>query len=210
MRNDPPSKGGRGHVGFVVKCQEITMSEDLISVIDVARQTGRRKASIFKVLKRLSIEPTKMRSSASRGQLISYITIEEFRQVLSEMESPENLDIEADEENESVPEILLTEQGFFYLLMLEPDHDPGRFKVGFTVNLSERLRALRCSAPFVKAIHTWPCKRLWEKTAIECVTEGCSRLHTEVFRAQSLESIKEKCEKFFELMPKLPFKNSCI
>ena len=66
------------------------MSEDLISVIDVARKTGRRKASIFKVLKRLSIEPTKMRSSASRGQMISYITTKEFRQVLSEMESPEN------------------------------------------------------------------------------------------------------------------------
>ena len=185
------------------------MSEDLISVIDVARQTGRRKASIFKVLKRLSIEPTKMRSSASRGQLISYINIEEFHRVLSEMESPVNLDIEVDERNESVPEILLTEQGFFYLLMLEPNHDPGRFKVGFAANLSERLRALRCSAPFAKVIHTWPCKRLWEKTAIECVTEGCSRLHTEVFRTQSLESIKEKCEKFFELMPRLPFKDSC-
>lgn len=75
------------------------------------------------------------------------------------------------------------------MLLLEPDHDPRRFKVGFTINLAERLRQLRCSAPLTKVIATWPCKRLWERTAIECVVNGCERLHTEVFRATSLESV---------------------
>ena len=107
----------------------------------------------------------------------------------------------------SQQEILISEglrtedsRGVFYLLLLEPEHDPGRFKVGFAVSLSERLRTLRCSAPFLKVVKTWPCKSLWEKTAIECVAESCKRLHTEVFRAQSIESVVEKCERFFELM----------
>jgi hypothetical protein len=44
---------------------------------------------------------------------------------------------------------------------------------------------------------------LWEKTAIDCVTEGCKQLHTEVFRTQSIEPVLQRCEQFFSLMPKL-------
>jgi hypothetical protein len=91
----------------------------------------------------------------------------------------------------------------FYLLLLEPDHDPGRFKVGFALSVPERLRQLRCSAPFAKVVCAWPCKRLWEKSAIECVAEGCERLHTEVFRTSSLGSVVARCDQFFALMPKL-------
>ena len=95
--------------------------------------------------------------------------------------------------------------GFFYLLCLE---DPSRFKVGFASNLNERLRQHRCSAPYTQVVKTWPCRRLWEKTAIECVTDGCERLHTEVFRSQSLESVEQKCERFFTLMPQLSGRQS--
>jgi hypothetical protein len=107
------------------------------------------------------------------------------------------------EQDGADPKQLLLDQGVFYLLLLEPDHDPGRFKVGFAINLPDRLRALRCSAPFAIVIKSWPCKNLWEKTAIECVSEGCERLHTEVFRTASIETVIAKCESFFALMPKL-------
>ena len=91
--------------------------------------------------------------------------------------------------------------GVFYLLHLEPEHDPNRFKVGFASNLDERLRQHRCSAPLAQIVKTWPCRRLWEKTAIACVTEGCDQLHTEVFRASSLAAVEAKCSQFFALMP---------
>ena len=96
----------------------------------------------------------------------------------------------------------ISEQGVFYLLQWEPDHDPGRFKVGFATSLPERLRTLKCSAPFIKVLATWPRKNLWEKTAIDCVTQGCERLHTEVFRTESIDNVWQRCERFFELMPK--------
>jgi len=44
---------------------------------------------------------------------------------------------------------------------------------------------------------------LWEKTAIDSVTRGCERLNTEVFRSEDLDLIKERCDKFFSLMPEL-------
>ncbi len=146
-----------------------------------------------------------MRSSENHGQVISYITNEDFKRTLDEIKSQKNFNVsELAGEYTLINEELLFEQGVFYLLMLEPDHDPGRFKVAFAINLSERLRALRCSAPFAKVINCWPCKRLWEKTAIDCVTKGCDRLHTEVFRTQSIKSVIERCQLFFDLMPTLP------
>jgi hypothetical protein len=38
-------------------------------------------------------------------------------------------------------------------------------------------------------------------TAIECVTTNCTRLHTEIFRAESLDAVRRKSEEFFKLMP---------
>ncbi len=174
------------------------MDDDLISVRDVAAQHGKAKQTVFKILKRLRIEPTKQRSSAGKNQLVSYITQEEFKLVRSEL-----LLIRSDESEDGdlVAIENAVEQGVFYLIQLEPEFDPGRFKLGFTASLPERLRHLRCSAPFAKVIKSWPCQVMWEKTAIDSISAGCERLHTEVFRAVSLDEIIAKCDRFFAIMP---------
>jgi hypothetical protein len=179
------------------------MSDTLISVIDLAAQHGLFKQTIFKVLKRLGIEPTKRPGANSRGQVISYITQQEARTIIEAIRSGRQSDASLDQDSSSVADFVLDERGVFYLLSLEPTSDPGRFKVGFAASLPERLRQLRCSAPFAKIVATWPCKRLWERTAIDCVSDGCERIHTEVFRAASLAPIRERCERFFAQMPKL-------
>jgi hypothetical protein len=184
------------------------MADDLISVIDLANQYGKRKQSIFKILKRLGIEVTKRQGANNRGQVIAYITADEARLVAADLTSGSSATAFESETEGSIPEALLAEQGVFYLLQLEPDHDPGHFKVGFATSLPERLRQLRCSAPLTTVVRTWPCKRLWEKSAIESVADGCERLHTEVFRTASLESVVAKCEQFFALMPTLPSRTS--
>jgi hypothetical protein len=177
------------------------MTENLISVIDLANQYGVRKQTLFKILKRLGIETRKRvgDTKTNRGQAIAYITNADAQSLVGEIHPKRN----SKESTRGDPDSVLAEKGVFYLLLLEPDHDPGRFKVGFAASLPERLRSLRCSAPLAKVIATWPCKTLWEKTAIDCVTEDCQRLHTEVFRTQSIDAVRAKCQRFFELMPKL-------
>ncbi len=170
--------------------------ENYISVIDVAKQIGKAKQTVFKVLKRLGIETQKMRGPDSRGQLISYITKDESLLVKAEMQS-----VRVSDSGSSEP--TMPELGVFYVVQLEPDHDPGRFKVGFASNMAERLRSHRVSAPFAKVLKTWPCRSLWEKTAIDCVCDGCERLHTEVFRVDSIDKVIMKCDEFFALMPNM-------
>jgi hypothetical protein len=175
------------------------MDKEWISVIDAASQLGLpHKQTLFKIIKRLSISTVKQRNSGSRNQLISYITqcdLELIRQHLSESK-PQTKGSEASAE----PQI---DQGVFYLIQLEPKHDPGRFKVGFASNLSERLRTHRCSAPMALVLATWPCRPLWEKTAIDCVAQSCEQIHTEVFRTDDIAEVKNRCTQFFALMPKI-------
>lgn len=177
------------------------MPDDLIAVVDLASQYGKRKQTLFKIVKRLGIVPHKKSSATSRGAHLSYISAADAQRVINQLQSGRAASNGSGTSSTRTQQSLGTEDGVFYLLQLEPDHDPGRFKVGFAINLSERLRALRCAAPCLKVIRHWPCKQLWEKTAIDCVTNGCQQLHTEVFRTQSIESVIGKCDHFFELMP---------
>lgn len=179
------------------------MPDDPISVIDLATHHGIRKQTIFKVLRRLGIEPTKRRGANNRGQIIAYIEQDEARIVIDTLRSGSSSNEHGGEGSSSISDVVLADQGVFYLLSLEPESDPGRFKVGFASSLPERLRQLRCSAPFAEVVATWPCKRLWERTAIECIADGCKRIHTEVFRTTSLKTVQERCDRFFALMPKL-------
>lgn len=180
------------------------MTDNLISVKEFAQANGLLRQTVFRVLKRLGIEPSKSRGgSHNRGQTISYITEHQARLVLEAHASSRNFQNGQEGEEREFRDATLYDVGVFYLLRLEPEHDANRFKVGFASNLNERLRQLRCSAPYTQVVKTWPCRRLWEKTAIECVTDGCERLHTEVFRALSLETVEERCAQFFAVMPQL-------
>lgn len=177
------------------------MSQALISVIQASDRLGTRKQTVFKVLKRLGIETLKQRHSDHRNQLIAYITEGEFRRVQEELATRFNGSDHESSESTTSPDLIPSESDLFYLIQLEPNHDPSRFKVGITSSMPERLRSLRCSAPFATELATWPCKRLWEKTAIECVSDGYEQLSAEVFRLDSLDEVKSKCQSFFDLMP---------
>lgn len=151
-------------------------------------------------MKRLGVHSHKQRDASSGNQIVSYLTLADFNRVKDELAAL-NSDTSNDEEGENGDGFVSAEVGVFYLIQLEPEHDPLRFKVGFAANLNDRLRALKCSAPFSTVVNSWQCRRLWEKTAIDCVTFDCERLHTEVFRCSSLEAVIAKCNQFFGIMP---------
>jgi hypothetical protein len=175
---------------------------DMISVIDAARELGKPKQTIFKIMRRLGVAGSKRRDSSKGNQVISYITRTELDRLRSELNTRRNRS-QAVENNLEVSDFISAELGVFYLIQLEPEHDPRRFKVGFAANMTDRLRSLRCSAPFAAVLKTWPCRRLWEKTAIDCVTVNCKQVHTEVFRSDSVQEVMVRCDRFFGMMPLL-------
>ncbi len=175
------------------------MDEDRIAIVDLADELQVRKQRLFKIIKRLGITATQRRDSERGGQNVAVVSASEAAAIRKEIGSPSS----TDSSDAAASPQLLDDVGFFYLIRLEPDHDPGRFKVGFTIELEGRLQKHRCSAPFAAYLKTWPCRRVWERAAIDCATLGCEKLHTEVFRADSLDMVASRADTFFSVMPSL-------
>lgn len=174
------------------------MTEDQrVAIPDLADELQVRKQRLFKLLPRLGIRPVLRREPSRGNQNVATITIAECGLLRRELEGARATD-------KALPFLNPSDDvGYFYLIQLEPEHDPARFKVGFTVELEGRLQKHRCSAPFATYLRTWPCRRTWERAAIDCSTDGCEQLHTEVFRATDLNQVTAKAEAFFAVMPRL-------
>lgn len=174
------------------------MDEDRVAIVDLADELQLRKQRLFKLLKRLGIALIQRRDDERRGQNVSVVTVVEAATIRAELArltstGPDGAELF----------VLADDGGFFSLIRHEPDHDPGRFKVRFTIELDGRLQKRRCSAPFAEYVKTWPSRRVWERAAIDSVTDGCKRLHTEVFRAASIETVQRRAEAFFSVMPNI-------
>lgn len=171
------------------------MSDEIISVTEIARAHSRHRSVLHKIIKRLGIETRRIRSEEARGQEAVYITRADYELLKTELDTSASESAAEDDTSEW--------RGYLYIIQLEPDLDPGRFKIGFATSVDDRLRSHKTSAPFAKVVRHWPCKLLWEKTAIEAITTECVRLHTEVFRTDDVARVLARADGFFALMPKL-------
>jgi len=97
--------------------------------------------------------------------------------------------------------------GFFYLIQLLPEDLPTRVKIGYTDNLDVRQSDHRTSAPTLKLLRSWPCKRTWEESAKASITrDGCRRIGgegPEVFDGD-VQGFIDRADAFFALMPHPP------
>lgn len=176
--------------------------DDFVSVLELADELQVRKQRIFKTLPRLGIA-SKLRRDADRGnQNIAPVSLMEAEAIRRELNRPSTATA-VDAFADSAGTAQFEDVGYFYLIQLEPVHDAGRFKVGFTVELDGRLQKHRCSAPFAQYVRTWPSRRVWERAAIDCATASCERLHTEVFRAKVLQDVVQRADAFFGVMPRI-------
>jgi hypothetical protein len=174
-----------------------TLTTKTIALGELADELGIYKQTVFKIANRLGIQTVKRREPTRGNQLIAFVTETDAAAIRDKVTEGRRSTVQSTSDNvEFAPD-----EGWFYLIQLEPEHDPGRYKVGFTTDLDGRLRHHRCSAPFATYLNTWPCKRLWERAAIDCLTAGSEQLHTEVFRAASLQNVKETGDRFFTTMP---------
>lgn len=167
--------------------------DEFISIIQIAEELGKHKQSIFKVIDKLRIQKTKMKSEYAKGQESSYISRSDQERVRQYV--MENLE---KSESDSLKESL---RGFFYMIALEPKLDPLRIKLGFTFNLNERIRDHRCSAPYAEIVKTWSSKPTWERVAIDLISKNSIQIHTEVFLLKiEMDLAVENLSKFFNFM----------
>jgi len=95
-----------------------------------------------------------------------------------------------------------TRSGCFYIIQLHPGDLPNRLKIGYTNNIDVRLSDHRTSAPTLRLVKCWPCRRNWEDAAKACITrDGCKVVGGEVFDGD-VEAFINRAEAFFAIMPR--------
>ena len=177
--------------------------EEGIAVVELADELQIRKQTVFKVMKRLGIQGVKRSEYDRRGQMISVIRKIDADAIRDDLRRTAT-GIRDGNSSAGDTRYFSEDSGVFYVVQLEPAHDPGRIKVGFTTDIDGRPRHHRCSAPFAQCVKIWPCHRTWERAAIDCVTTGVEQLHTEVFRIGSVQVVIDRADKFFGVMPVIP------
>jgi len=168
-----------------------------ISVKDIALRLGMDRSAARRYILKLGYEPMKRRTPDSGGQPTLVVT-----EIQSEEIIAKRLLEYGDFTDQSAGEVVITDHGFFYIIQLVPELDPRRVKLGFAVNVNDRLTQHRTSAPTASCLRSWPCKRTWEVTAMDCITHTTSRLiFSEVFECEDVEQLVQRAEQFFGLMP---------
>jgi hypothetical protein len=172
----------------------ITMKiEEFVSLKQLAEAIGLDRSNTRKYVLKLGIKPHKRRTPDSRNQLTLAVTKDEAERIITERET---------QGFTSSAKIVESDIGVFYVIQLVPDLDPRRVKLGFALNLNERLAQHKTAAPTATVMKSWPCRRAWELTAMDCLSsENCRLILNEVFECDDLDALLRHGNDFFALLP---------
>ena len=104
-----------------------------IAIVDLADDLQVRKQRIFKILARMGIRSSQRREPSRGNQNVATITRAEAAVVRAEIDKSIG-SADGGGSRASSGASYSDDVGFFYLIELEPEHDAGRFKVGFTMD----------------------------------------------------------------------------
>jgi hypothetical protein len=163
-----------------------------VTLKELAAEFGLDRSNVRKYVLQAGFSPLKVRTSESRGQLTLALS-EEDAEAVRELRQRQGFTSHRPVDNG---------EGQFYIIQLVPDLDTSRVKLGFASNVDARLQAHRTAAPTAELVKAWPCKRSWERAAMDCMTQsGCTLIANEVFMCDDIETMIKYGDSFFGIMP---------
>lgn len=169
------------------------MDEQYISLKQLAEEFGLDRSNTRKYVLKQGIRPHKRRTPDSANQLTLALTISEAERIRAKRQEEGFL-------GASKP--IVKEVGVFYVIRLIPEFDPKRIKLGFADDINSRLAQHRTAAPTSTVVKTWPCRRSWERTVIDCLEAvGCRLIQNEVFECESVDALVKRADELFSVLP---------
>jgi hypothetical protein len=164
-----------------------------ISLKELSERLNMDRSHARRYLKRLGVKTQKRRTPDSGNQLCLTVTEKQAAEIIEARQNEGFLNSDKS---------VITESGFFYVIQLVPELDPNRLKLGFAININERLSQHRTAAPTSVVVKSWPCKRSWETTVMDCLASvGCRLILNEVFECDDIEKLLKKGDELFSILP---------
>jgi hypothetical protein len=166
---------------------------EFVSIKDLAKRLGMDRSHARRYVMKLGYTFHKRRTPDSGNQLTLCVTSAEADQIVSQR---------ADQGFTASTVVAVSDVGVFYVIQLVPDLDPKRLKLGFAESIEQRLSQHRTAAPTARVLRAWPCKSLWEQTAIDALTTvGCRLILNEVFECDEPDALVKRGDAFFSMLP---------
>jgi len=162
--------------------------EEMVFVSSLAGDLGMDKGNLFKLLKKLKIATTPIRSPKHGQQKIAALTKEDVSKVISY-----RTDFYREPERK-IPVI--------YLVQLLPDLSPNRVKIGYTADILARIRDFKTTCPDLKLVKTWQCSRQTLEPGIVSmiITSDDKSISNEVYQLKNIEDTLRRAEEVFKLL----------
>lgn len=172
----------------------VTSESGHVSLKALAAELGMDRSHARRYVLNLGITPIKRRTPDSGGQLTLTVSGPEAALIRR---------TRAEQGFSGTQRPVENEVGHFYFIQLVPELDPKRIKLGFADSVPNRLQQHRTSAPTAKLLKSWPCRRSWERTAIDAVAAaGGALILNEVFEFADIDAAIQRADHFFSLLPK--------
>jgi hypothetical protein len=171
------------------------MAEDeFISIKELSNRLGMDRSHARRYVLKLGYAFHKRRTQDSGGQLTLCVSTAEAEEIVSQR---------ADQGFTASTVVSVSDVGVFYVIQLVPELDPKRLKLGFAESIDQRLSQHRTAAPTATVLRAWPCKRSWERAAMDSLTRlNCRLILNEVFECDNPEALAERGDAFFSLLPR--------
>jgi len=169
------------------------MSDEFISLKHLSEEIGMDRSHARRYVLKLGITPHKRRTPDSQNQLTLAVDKDEAELIRQKRREEGFI-------GESKP--IAKDTGVFYVIRLVPEFDPRRVKLGFADDLNSRHSQHRTAAPTAVVVKSWPCKRAWEGTVMDCLTGfSCRLILNEVFECEDVDSLIARGDQLFAMFP---------
>jgi len=169
--------------------------ETYIPIAKIAQEIGLDRSNIRKYILSKGLTFHKIRTPESKGQQTLSLTEDDFN-LLLRLRKEEGFNFDTASEGDN---------GYFYLIQPIPEYCENRIKIGFTNSIEKRLSTYKTICPSASVLKYYPCKRTWEKAAIDSVlrSEHFKIGGIEIFEFKSVDDALSKGDEFFATMPLL-------
>ncbi|MBF0114790.1 MAG: hypothetical protein HQM04_07070 [Magnetococcales bacterium] len=177
---------------------ELENETEFMSLADLAKNMRMDRSHARRWIIKLGYTFHKRRTVDSGGQQTLCVNIAEANEIINKRKEGGWLG------NVSVSS---SDVGVFYIIQIVPELDQTRLKLGFAESLEERMAQHRTMAPTARVLRFWPCRRVWEKAAIDALTNvGCCLINNEVFECNDINVLIVRGNAFFDLLPQPDFR----
>lgn len=169
------------------------MENGYVSIKHLADKLGMDRSHAHRYVLKLRFKPQKRRTPDSGNQFTLTVTENEAESIIKHRQ-------EQGFSSDGKP--VESESGVFYVIQLVPELDPKRIKLGFAIDLTDRLTQHRTAAPTAKVLTSWLCRWSWETPVMDCLSSvSCRHILNEVFECAALGELVTKGNALFGMLP---------